>query len=343
MRNLPRAFLACLLFAAAAPAQTDVSGKWSGIGGGPIYMVLKQEGNKLSGTAGPSAKEQLLEFHDGTVEGDHLLFKVGPLEIDARMEGDEIHGQAVLGGQASKVILKRADKLDPDARFEVASVKPAPPTPGRGISSNMRMDPSRITCTNVTLKKLIVESYEMKEYQVIGPEWLNTELYNIEATIAPGTSGDQALVMIHNLLADRFHLALHRETRELSVYALVVGKNGSKLHASELPRSSTSSRPGKITGQGTFMRNLVEALSRQLDLPVIDMTGLKGTFDFTLEWAPDRGPSAEPRGAPAPTEAAAGPSIFTAVQEQLGLKLEARKAPVEILVVDHAEKTPTGN
>lgn len=325
--------LASALFLTCAFADTDVSGKWSGIGGGPIYLVLKQDGNKLSGTAGPSSKEQLLDFQDGTVDGDHIKFNVGPLQIDARVEGDEIRGEAVLNGQNSKVFLKRVDKLDPNARFEAATVKRAPPPPNRNYTSSMRMDPARITCTNVTIHKLMVESYEVKDYQVSGPDWINTELYNIEATMAPGTSGDQVLVMVRNLLADRFQLAMHRETKELPIYALVVAKGGSKLKPSESGRMGTSSSPGKITSERTFLRNLAEVLSRQLDMPVLDMTGLKGTFELTLEWTPDRGPSAE----------STGQSIFTAIQEQLGLKLDARKSPIEMLVVDHAEKVPITN
>jgi uncharacterized protein (TIGR03435 family) len=204
----------------------------------------------------------------------------------------------------------------------------------------MNMDPGRIRCSNVTLKKLIWESHQIKEYQVTGPDWIATELYNVDATMPPGTSGDQVLIMVQNLLKDRFQLALHSESKEMPVYALVVAKSGVKMQSAEFGRGGTYVSPGKMVSKGAFMRNIVENLSRQLDLPVIDMTGLKGNYDFTLEWQPEvRG---EPRGGAVP-EAANGPSIFTAVQEQLGLKLEPRKAPIEVLVVDHAEKNPTGN
>jgi uncharacterized protein (TIGR03435 family) len=342
MLSFPRALVALILSTAGAFAATDLTGKWSGVGGGPIYMVLKQDGNKLSGTAGPSAHEQLLELQNGAVDGDHVTFDVGPIRVDARVVGDEIRGDAMVGGQPSKLFLRRADKLNPDARFEVTSVKRVPRPPDGRISSSMNMDPGRIHCTNVTVKKLIWESWQIKEYQVTGPDWIDTELYNIDATMPPGTSGDQVLIMVRNLLKDRFQLALHSEMKEMTVYALTVGKNGPKMQQAEFGRGGTYTSPGKMVGKGVFMRNLTENLSRQLDMPVIDNTGLKGAFDFTLEWQPEPRGDSHAAGAPAP-EASAGPSIFTAVQEQLGLKLEARKAPLEVLVVDRAERNPTGN
>jgi uncharacterized protein (TIGR03435 family) len=143
--------------------------------------------------------------------------------------------------------------------------------------------------------------------------------------------------MLQNMLADRFKLKLHRETKELPVYVLVVGKNGLKL------RESTPGTPSQISmsashiiGHAVPMQALADHLSNaalQLDRPVIDQTKLVGTYDFTLEWTPDTVPLGD----------ASAPSLFTAVQEQLGLKLESRKAPVEIIVVDSAEKVATKN
>ena len=131
--------------------------------------------------------------------------------------------------------------------------------------------------------------------------------------------------------------------RDLPVYALVVGKDGSKLQEVEFGRGSTSASPGKLTATSIAIRNLTEFLSRQTSRPVLDMTGLKGFYSFTLNYTPDEAPSS-PRPDTGPlAESAVGASLFTAVQEQLGLKFEARKAPVEILVIDHAEKIPTEN
>ena len=123
------------------------------------------------------------------------------------------------------------------------------------------------------------------------------------------------------------------------MYALVVGKSGLKIKEGEFSHASTSNSPGRLTAQKIPMARLADFLAGQLDSPVTDMTGTKGFFDFTLEWTPDPRPG-EDRTA---SDSSAGASIFTALQEQLGLKLEARKGPVEMLVIDRVEKIPTGN
>jgi len=179
----------------------------------------------------------------------------------------------------------------------------------------------------------------VKDFQLSGPDWLNSEIYDIAATMPPSTSTDQVLPMLQSLLADRFQLKLHRETKEVPMYALVVGKTGLKIKEGEFGHSSTSASQGQLTAQKIPLSKLADFLSNQLGSPVTDMTGMKGFFDFTLEWAPD----ARPGEAGGASDSTPGASIFTAVQEQLGLKLESRKGPVEILVIDHVEKIPTGN
>jgi uncharacterized protein (TIGR03435 family) len=332
--------LASLLACFTALAATDVSGRWASA---PVYLILKQDGNKLSGTGGPTEKQQMITFDNGTVEGDRVTFHVGSMQFNLQVNGDEMKGEMKNGPESGPVFLKRVtDRPNGPRSFEVASVKRASPPASGGVRSSMRLDPGRLTCTNVTLKKLMVESYGVKDYQVSGPDWLNTEIYDIAATLPPGTTGDEVMLMIQTLLADRFKLVFHRDSKELPVYALVVGKGGSKLQEVEFGRGSTSGSPGHLTATRIAMRNLTEFLSRQTGLPVLDMTGLKGFYSFTLNYTPEAAPSAPSPETPIP-ESAVGPSLFTAVQEQLGLKLEARKAPVEILVVDHAEKVPTEN
>jgi len=201
----------------------------------------------------------------------------------------------------------------------------------------MNVSPGRLTCTNVTLKKLLVRAYSLKDYQVTGPDWLNTELYSIVASMPADTFGEDLLEMVQGLITERFQLATHREMKEMPVYELVVGKNGSKLTSVPYGRGSTSVNPGKLTAQGVPLRNLTEQLSRFLNRPVLDKTGLTGVFDFTMEWSPEGKTTDEAGDLPV------GPSLFTAVQEQLGLKLESRRAPVEILVVDRGERVPAGN
>ncbi len=340
MRPFLRVSLASLLACVTALAAADVSGRWASA---PVYLILKQDGNKLSGTGGPTETQQMVTFDNGTIEGDRVTFHVGSMQFNLQLYGDEMKGEVKNGADSTPVFLKRVtDRPSGPRAFEVASVKRASPPPGNGINSSTRLDPGRLTCTNVTLKKLMIESYGVKDYQVSGPDWLNSELYDITATLPPGTTGDDVRLMIQALLADRFKLAFHRDSKELPVYALVVAKGGSKLQEVEFGRGSTSGSPGHLSATRIAIRNLTEFLSRQTGLPVLDMTGLTGFYNFTLNYTPEAAPSA-PSPETAIPESAVGPSLFTAVQEQLGLKLEPRKAPVEILVVDRAEKVPTEN
>ena len=234
--------------------------------------------------------------------------------------------------------------------FEVASVKPNQ-SGDRGMSFGR--PPGRFTATNVTLKLLITYAYGVSDHQISGgPSWLNSERYDIVAkepaddpSVArtmpmlhenPGVA--KTMLMLQTLLSDRFQLRLLRETKELPGYALVVAKNGHKLHEGEGTGNGMRIGRGRITTQAISMDNFSKNLGRLPGRPVVDRTALKGKFAFTLEWTPD--PS-QPTGllgpSPAPVDDS-GPSIFTALQEQLGLKLEPQKGPVEILVIDHVEK-----
>lgn len=186
---------------------------------------------------------------------------------------------------------------------------------------------------------------------------MGSERYDITAK-AEGDgspSPEQLRPMVQALLADRFKLAVHRGTKELSMYALVVGKNGPKLKENhdvepDAPSPTGGRRlrgaqfrmgRGLISGQRVPMTMLASQLAQQLGRAVVDKTGLKGNYDFSLEWTPEEGLPLGPKeggsDAPPPSDAS-GPSIYTALQEQLGLKLEATKGPVEILVIDHIEK-----
>ena len=279
-------------------------------------------------------------------------------------------------------------------QFEVASVKPAAPQTGNVFRTAMGADPSRVSYSGVPLRLVLMRAYGVKDYQISGPDWLDTERYEINATVPPGTPKDQVPLMLQSLLEDRFKLTLHRESKELPIYALLVGKNGPKLKesapddtasaAGDGPAAGGASGgrsmtfavsggegavklpPGAAAAKGTWMRvggghvsvskvssgAIADLLARQLDRPVFDMTELKGVYDFTLDWTPEEsqgmGPKQAERAGEGDAEMSAAstpesPSIFAAVQAQLGLKLEARKGPVEILVIDHAEKVPTEN
>jgi uncharacterized protein (TIGR03435 family) len=202
----------------------------------------------------------------------------------------------------------------------------------------------RITMENVPLKKVTLWAYGIpddREYALVGPDWLTTERFDIQAKFPADTPPQQVRQMTQTLLAERFKLTLHRESRQLPIYALVVGKNGPKIHTVEDGQGRTTGALGRLEATKIPMQKLADLLARLTGQQVLDATGLKGVFDFTLEWSPD-----ETQKMPPPDDGAAvgsGPSIFSALQEQLGLKLEGRKGTVEILVLDHIEKAPTEN
>ena len=331
VRKFLQGSLASLLICASAAAAGDVTGTWSG---NPFYLVIKQDGAKLSGTGGPGKKSQVV-VEDGRVEGDRLTFRLGPFRFDLRVIApDEIKGEAQGPSAPLAIYLKRlketpADSAKPLA-FDVASMKRSPPF-GPGTRVDRKFTPGRFTCSNATLRNLIMGAYSLEDYQISGPGWLDSVGYDIIATMPPSTSSDDAMLMIQSLVTDRLKLKIHRETHELPVYALLVGKGGLKAKEVEWTFGGVSSSRGRLVSKSTTMESLATILSRQLDRPVLNMTGIKGHYDVRLEWTPE--------GQSTPD----GPSIFTAIQDQLGLKLEARKAPIEMIVVDHAEKDPSEN
>ena len=248
--------------------------------------------------------------------------------------------------------------------FEVASVKPAPPpTPGM-IKVQMGGDPGMVDYKNVSLKSLIARAYAIKEYQVSGPDWLDSERFDVLAKVPANSPTGQIPLMLQGLLAERFKLTAHREQKVMPVYAMVVGKGGFKLKPVEAEsegrmRMTISPKGRRMTGP-TTLAALSSALSQMMDRPVVDLTEIKGTYDVDLEWVPDDreggGIMAKMAGMAAHAGAGAGGgeahaeasdpnglSLFGALQEKLGLRLEQRKSPVDILVVDSAEKVPTAN
>lgn len=268
--------------------------------------------------------------------------------------------------------------------FEVASIKPTATAGVKGVVAGVRMDGSQVSCASLSLKEYIAIAYRLKNYQVLGPEWMASERFDIIAKLPAGGDEKQVPAMLQALLEDRFQLKMHRESQEFPVYELVVGRDGLKMPESapdsgqEAQSGGTggsvnvaaSGQPGGVTihyGHGsyfTFADNRLEGrkltttamadvLARFTDRPVVDRTNLKGAYDFTLELSPEdframmirsaiaAGVALSPRALQI-AESASGESLFTAV-EKLGLKLESRKAPLEVLVVDHAEKNPTDN
>ena len=222
-------------------------------------------------------------------------------------------------------------------QFEVASVRPSRADATNGGSSVNTRD-GRLTMTNVTLRQCIVAAFRVKEYQLSGgPGWLNSDRYDIVAKADQPVK--DLMPMLQTLLAERFQLAIHREGRMFQAYVLEVAKNGPKLEkAGPEGGSNTSSGRGTITAQRTTMDRFSDTLSRTMERPVVDRTGLEGAFNLKLEWTPDTAQPSKTSGDGKPAESVLGPSIFTAIQQQLGLKLEGPKAPIEILIIDRAEK-----
>lgn len=234
--------------------------------------------------------------------------------------------------------------------FEVATIKPNASNDNRVM---LRMQPGgRFVASGVTLKMLIGEAYNVREFQITNaPGWVSAERYDINAKAegAPDRmTPDQLRPMIKALLEDRFQLKTHNETKEMPVYELVVGKNGPKLTANAgEPGPMIRMGRGQLNGKKVSMTMLARQLSQQLGRTVIDKTDLKGEYDFTLEWTPEPGQGGGPFGGPPPADAipaadSSGPTLFTAVQEQLGLRLESQKGPVQMLAIDSISK-PTEN
>jgi bla regulator protein blaR1 len=250
--------------------------------------------------------------------------------------------------------------------FEVASIKPS--RPGDNMV-RLFMSPGKFTTQSETIKEVIRFAYDIKSDNQLsgGPSWISSEKYDIEAKEEDSVAekleklsfedqAKQIRLMVQSLLAERFKLKVSHQTRDLPVYALVVAKSGPKL--TEVPQLAADGKsapkgryvrmmgPGQLTGTNLNMSFLADVLSGQRELGrlVVDQTGLKGNYDWTLKWTPDqsvpmfKSPEGASVSGDAPAPDSSGPSIFTALEEQLGLKLEARKGPVETLVIDSIEK-----
>jgi uncharacterized protein (TIGR03435 family) len=230
----------------------------------------------------------------------------------------------------------------PAPAFDVATVKVGGPVEANGmININTgKILNGVVTLSNATLSDCLKFAYSLTtDAQIAGPDWINQKVVRFEVTgkAAPQTPDDQLRQMLQALLKERFQITLHTEQKEMTHYELVIGKNGPKLKESTVgPGEATgTARLDGIRSNRMQMNRLAALLSRMTRMPVLDKTGLTGFYQFELRYANEVSPSQE--------ESPAGPSVFTAVQEQLGLKLESKKGPVEVLVIDHAEKVPLEN
>lgn len=225
--------------------------------------------------------------------------------------------------------------------FDVASVKLAPVVSGKLYNITLgRISHGTVTFNNVSLADCIRFAYGLSsDEQLSGPDWIKSKeiRYDIIAKTTPDAPEPQVHRMMQALLADRFKLALHRRNKVLSYYALVVAKGGPKMGpATDAPATIPKGVQGqlRIISNRMPMSTVATLLSRYMRALVVDQTGLSGPFEVKLVWTPDDRPVPEDER---------GPSVFAAVKEQLGLRLESRKGPMEVLVVDYAERTPSEN
>jgi uncharacterized protein (TIGR03435 family) len=250
-------------------------------------------------------------------------------------------------------------RSDASPTFDVVSVK----TNKSGDNTlQMQALPGRILVTNAPLLLLIRNAYTLQSFQIVdGPDWLNTDRFDIQATAPGNPTQPEMQAMLRRLLADRFKLVAHNDTRALPVYALTVARADARLGPQLTaaapcfaappngpPRQASPSDPapcgfrvgaGRLTAHGVTMAALAATLSTQSGRFVLNKTELAGDFDLDLQWTREASTSPDPGGLPVPTD---GPSLFTALQEQLGLKLEAQRGPVNVLVVDSVQH-PTEN
>ena len=269
----------------------------------------------------------------------------------------------------------------PRPEFEVASIRPSAPSPEAGVTAGVRIDGAQFRSAFLTLKDYLGLAYRVKVYQISGPDWISSDRFDISATLSPGTA-TQIPEMMQRLLEDRFQIKIHREKKDFPVYVLEVAKGGLKMQETGPdpdPANADARAPLTITGSGnaqgvsvnlgrgasyTFGGNKFEGkrlttamiagtLERFMDRPIVDMTDLKGSYDVTLDVTTEDYRAmlihaAVAAGVSLPPEAlrlldgASLPSLFEAVQK-VGLKLDARKAPLDMIVVDDGRKTPTDN
>jgi uncharacterized protein (TIGR03435 family) len=223
--------------------------------------------------------------------------------------------------------------------FDAASVKPNTDTRSR---VSMTTNPGGIMFNAVSLADCLQAAYRVKRYQISGPDWLRTERYNITARTGAPASDDQVRSMLQSLLADRFHLSLHREQKELPMFGLQLGRSGPRLERGDPngERNMTGG-PGALVFTNTSMQDLADFLSGlpPIGRPVLDRTGLTGRFDFKLTLSAAQGNTAIEETKRAVVEGE--PSIFTDALGELGLKLDAGKALIDVLVIDGASRVPT--
>jgi uncharacterized protein (TIGR03435 family) len=360
----------CVSFVSAACAQ-DLTGNWQGTlqtgGNGmrTVVRVTKDDGKYQAALYNADQGSPALPITTFAVEGKTVQFTIKGIDASytgtLAPDGNTITGKVTQGGQLRELNLQHVTEentwaipkppkaMPPDAKpkFEVATIKPGQPNqPGKNIGFRGREFRAR----NFNVNDLVGFAYGLHAKQIIGaPDWFDSQLYDISGV--PDVGGQPSMkqmnMLMENLLADRFQLKFHYEKRELPVYLLTV-KSTPKMDVSKAsPDAGTGfgfRRLGDLSVRNMTMAEFAKWMqSGVMNRPVVDQTGLKDRYDFTLKWTPDDSQFAQFRSTGAlpqsnPDDPNALPSLYTALQEQLGLKMEPTKAMDEVMVIDHVEK-----
>jgi uncharacterized protein (TIGR03435 family) len=372
MKKLTLWMMALAALQGSALQAHNITGNWQGtleVGQRKVRLVFKiaLENDKLKATLNnvdqPSPPIAATITRDGSTIKMTIPAANGKYEGKLSADGNSIVGTLTLG-EPTALNLARATpetaweipgpppppkRMAPDANpaFEVATIRPSDPAHPEQI---IRLNGAEVITTNQTVHALINLAYWLHPKQLTGgPAWTESDKFDVAGKPdAPGQPNvDQMKMMIQKLLADRFQLKFHFEKRELPVYAITIGKTGAKLIQSQddpkgLPGWGGGRNPSGMimTFRNSPMSQFTAVLQNSMDRPVVDQTGLSGRYDFTLNFTPDPGQAALLGGPPASAgdNPDAAPSLFAAFQQQLGLKLEPTRAPVDVLVIDKVEK-----
>ncbi len=317
----------------------------------------------VSGVSGAGLKNRISRIMTEPVSHNLTFVKKLLLSASAALVVTVPLALGLLSARQTQAASRTQESTSVPAAYEVISFKSSPLRPDNSGTTLARIlvKPDRLTVTNFTLSALIRSAYGVTSFQILGaPSWISSEKYDIDAKLDESAVSKEGALSIEErnrlnlhrlraLLAGRFKLALHRETRELPVYALLTANDGLKLQASR-PDSNPAERihhifmdSDRLSAEAVTMASFGDMLSERLRRNVVDETGLTGNYDITLHWAPDESqPLRDLDGKPVSDgklpPAYPDPAFFTALQDQLGLRLESQIAPVEVLVIDHAEQ-----
>ncbi len=365
--------LASALHLHAQAAAPDITGNWQGtlqVGQGTRSVIkISREDGKLKATMyNADQGGQPIPLTTISLQGTTFSFTINSVEATytgtLNPDGKTISGNAILNGQPHALNLEHVTPentwpipeppkpmaADAKPKFDVVTVKPSDPNkPGKLFTIRGR----HVVTINTNMNDLVSLAYGIQVKQLINaPDWFGTEKFDIDGVpdVEGQPNGEQFKMLFQSVLTDRFKLTFHHDQRELSVYVLTVGKGGPKLTESTSPASNPGAfffrGLGDLTVANFTMKDFCGGMQGSvMDKPVVDHTGLTGRYDFKLKWTPDEsqfsafGAHIQP---PATEDPNAPPSLYTAIQEQLGLKLDAARAPADVLVIDHVER-PSAN